>query len=424
MIKRLIAIILLIPSLATPCTCPTGHTCTTNGIITVGINQSYGANIDFLALNSDCKNQLWANGYENANFGTWGYADQSLIDAPDSNPTYATVDNMFWNLNQYGNSEEVLGGENSYFPSPVVGIIANGASVTYKTPADNTNYTPAYNKFTSPPFSSGSTSNGASAYSVSSIMDWNYFAGTNVGYPAQIAATLNWSLLQGYLEQIITLVNQTAKITFIYHYLDSFDHSQSDSDPTSNNYIGPYDTRTPHGDAGGSGPQGCNGAWAQQASFAITSSAKQLYYYGGNSPWTNGALTAATDLQNATTGAGVLSQEDWVAAIDTRSGLGIGLYSPQEAGVRALGGNNPACLGYMDACSLTDCGPNQGTNGLSMGLAWNFKQQANSGYTGNVWQYDTYLTVGTIGQIRSAIYSFATRPQYTSIRLGKVRHPS
>jgi len=107
--------------------------------------------------------------------------------------------------------------------------------------------------------------------------------------------------------------------------------------------------------------------------------------YEGSQPWTNGALTSF--LPDACFGTGtrtINNPENWAAYADITK-WGIGVYKPGTASF-------VACLHSGDS------GPTGfGASYISTGDHYAFSP-------GSIYEYDIYLTIGTIDEIRSTFY--------------------
>ena len=101
-----------------------------------------------------------------------------------------------------------------------------------------------------------------------------------------------------------------------------------------------------------------------------------FFYYGGNQPWTNGALSQHVMPANC---CDILpTAELWGAYLDS-SNVGIALYTPQQFPV-SKGFNAFSTLQFTPLCPYT----------------WN---------PGTVLDFDTYILVGSVNESRAAIYA-------------------
>jgi len=251
---------------------------------------------------------------------------------------------------------------------------------------------------------------GNSAYVKSMPLDWNWsdqYYNSDVSFPdPPYISNTEYAAKQGYLENWYTLSGNILHVKSQYTYIDSFDHSGISVDPsiltdtTNPDYIGPYNSSVTF--AGGF-QAGCWGVWDQNTSIVTTPDFSTMYTYGGNSPWTGGTLSSvllSSDNQVQNNGA-----ENWIALVNQTNGKGVGIYSPQNAVANALdiaGGH--MCLGGVGGSTVN--GGIWGTT-ANIGLGWNFTPagSAQTSVSGPVMTVDSYYTIGTISDIRSAIYS-------------------
>ena len=162
--------------------------------------------------------------------------------------------------------------------------------------------------------------------------------------------------IEGYMEEWITLSGDTAKIHYKFTYTGSTAQiAQNDEVP------------------------------AMYFDYAL----KNLNYYGGSSPWTNGTLTSIIPPDSCTS---FYSTEHWVAYVDD-TGWGIGAYTPLA--------DNEVIYDFVAcifSCSTCPTGyDSYDTSYVSRQYIYAFTQ-------GSSFEYDLYLTIGTLSDIRSRFY--------------------
>jgi len=120
-----------------------------------------------------------------------------------------------------------------------------------------------------------------------------------------------------------------------------------------------------------------------------------LAYYAGTKPWGGEDLTIF-EVPSSTSATGTkISEANWTekwAAYINKAGWGVGIYSPSSIGAtyyRYGNGNSTGCTG-------SDCSyiAPLGSFALSPGF---------------VYEYDVYLTIGTVGQIRNNFSTLAIK---------------
>ena len=196
------------------------------------------------------------------------------------------------------------------------------------------------------------TNDGASIYAKVIPKDW---AANNVD-------------IAGYMEEWITLSADTAHVHFKFTYTGTSAQSSTDQELP-----------------------------AHFVDFDLS----HLVYYGGAAPWTDGNLTSfiPNDLQGTGNASNFNLTEQWTAYVDN-SDWGIGIYTPGSVNRRTSYRYNGSGSG-PDGSSCSYVAP-VGT--------WSFSPSTGTN-KGPVYEYDVYLTIGTLTEIRArfdAIHSAGT----------------
>ena len=201
---------------------------------------------------------------------------------------------------------------------------------------------------------------------------WNPVqAGDAFGNPSQVVTftndgttiyaktiPLDWALnnkpIAGYMEEWVTLSGDIAKIHFKFTY-------------TGSTTQGSRDQEVP----------------AVFVDYALPN----LVYYGGSSPWNSGALKQEVPptWPGQTPQYNVSTTENWAAYVDNTS-WGIGVYTPNS--------NHKSFYLYNGPTGPTGAGCSYMNGLIQRGF-----------HPGDVYEYDVYLTIGTLTEIRSRFYA-------------------